>query len=82
MKLNEIIKLLLLLLFSKLLFFIMQKKLDLVKTPEVEIFSLIFKASIEYLFKSVSKKYHILHSSCVHGTQMQILKSANMFVFT
>ena len=47
MKLNEIIKIFSLLLFSKLLFFIMQKKLDLTKTPEGKVFSLISKASIE-----------------------------------
>ena len=47
MKLNEIVKIFSLLLFSKLLFFIMQKKLDSTKTPEDEIFSLISKASIE-----------------------------------
>ena len=47
MKLNEIINIFSILLFSKLLFFIMQKKLDLTKTPEDEIFSLISKASIE-----------------------------------
>ena len=38
MKLNEIIKPFSLFLFSKLLFFIIQKKLDLTKTPEDEIF--------------------------------------------
>ena len=47
MKLNEIIKLSPLVLFSKLLFFIIQKKLDLTKTPEGEIFLLILKASFE-----------------------------------
>ena len=44
MKLNEI-KIFSLLLFSKLLFFIMQKKLDLTKTLQGKIFSLISKAS-------------------------------------
>ena len=47
MKLNEIIKIFSLLLISKLLFFIMQKKLDLTKTPEGKIFSLISKTSTE-----------------------------------
>ena len=47
MKLNEIIKIFSILLFSKLLFFIKQKKLDLTKTPEGKILSLISKASIE-----------------------------------
>ena len=64
-KLNEIMKLFPLVLFSKLLFFIMQNKLDLRKTPEGEIFSLILKASIESLFKSISKKYRFFHSLCV-----------------
>ena len=40
MKLNELVKIFSLLLFSKLLFFIMQKKLDLTKTPGDEILSL------------------------------------------
>ena len=47
MKLNETIKLFSFFLFTKLLFFIMQKKLDLTKTPQGEIFLLILKASID-----------------------------------
>ena len=48
MKLNEI-KIFSLLLFSKLLFLIMQKKLDLTKTLEGKIFSLINHFSFSLL---------------------------------